>query len=611
MSFVPLAEHALLADCGAAGLVTAGGSVDWLALPRFDSAPVFARLLDEAAGHFSIAPVDAGRATSRGYLPRSLVLRTVWETATGTLELTDALALTPEADEHDLGASSPGVLLRRAVCTAGAVRVHVEYAPRPEFGLISPVLEQAEGVLTARGGPTVLCLAATQALEVDGATARAVVGLTQGQELCFALRQFGAWDREPWSWDCTAVPADLEATTQAWRDWSGLHQSYSGPHRELVAHSGLVLQGLTCARTGALIAAATTSLPEGVGSGRTWDYRFTWVRDASLTMQGLFVAACPREAGLFFDFLATAAGSQLERGEHLQPVFGVGAERDLSERELGHLSGWRDSGPVRAGNDAWRQYQLDVYGALLDAAWTLREQLGELREPARRLLVAAADAAAEEWTRDDQGIWEMRGPARPFLHSKLMCWVAVNRALAMRDLLAPDERRVEAWSNARVEIAAAILTDGWNDKVGAFTQFFGSVDLDASVLLLATTGFLEPDDPRLLATIDAVEAALSDERGLLRRYVGDDGLPGEEGSFLLCTFWLAHALAVTGQTDRASDVLDRAAGYANDLGLFAEQVESRSGELLGNFPQAFSHLGLVTAAAALADAVARTSRARP
>jgi GH15 family glucan-1,4-alpha-glucosidase len=256
-------------------------------------------------------------------------------------------------------------------------------------------------------------------------------------------------------------------------------------------------------------------------------------------------------------------------------MFGIGGERDLSERELPHLSGWRDSAPVRTGNGAWRQRQLDVYGALLDAAYTLRGQLGELAEHARRFLCAAADTAAVRWREDDQGIWEMRGPARHYLHSKLMCWVALDRALAMSRTLQPDEQQRQTWSTARDELRHAILTHGWSDQTGAYTQAFGSAELDASALLLATTEFLPPDDARLLATIDAVERNLADERGLLFRYRGDDGLPGTEGTFLLCTFWLAQALAVTGQTARARTVLDRAAAYATDLGLFSEQVDRR------------------------------------
>ena len=319
-----------------------------------------------------------------------------------------------------------------------------------------------------------------------------------------------------------------------------------------------------------------------------------------MTLQGLFVAACPDEAGRFFSFLATAAATQLDRGVDLQIMFGVGGERDLSEREIPHLAGWRGSGPVRAGNGAWNQRQLDVYGSLMDAAHTLRDQLGDLDEQTRMFLISTVEAAASRWREDDQGIWEMRGPPRPYLHSKLMCWVALDRGLAMTGQLRCQDR-VPAWTSARDELHELILSQGWSEGAGAFTQFFGSEDLDASALLLVVVGFLPPHDPRVLSTIDAVERDLQDERGLLYRYRGDDGFDAPEGTFLLCAFWLAEALAITGQVDRSRTVLQRAARCATTLGLFAEQVDPTGTELLGNFPQAFSHLGLVNAVQALAQ----------
>jgi len=363
----------------------------------------------------------------------------------------------------------------------------------------------------------------------------------------------------------------------------------------------VVLQGLTFFPTGALVAAPTTSLPESVGGTRNWDYRYTWVRDASMTLQALWVAACPDEASKFFAFLAAAAASQLQRGDDLQIMFGVGGERDLSERELPHLPGWRDSAPVRVGNGAWNQRQLDVYGELLDAAARLPESLGELDSDTRRFLADVADAAAARWRDTDQGIWEVRGDPQHFLYSKLMCWVAVDRAIALADVLQAHDR-LEGWHRTREEIAAAINRDGWNEEVGAFTQAFGSAELDASALMLAIVGFLPGDDPRMVATIEAIEQRLTDERGLVYRYRSHDGLAGEEGTFLLCTFWLAHALALAGRSTRARAVFERAAAFVTDLGLLAEEVMPGSDELLGNFPQAFSHIGLVNAAWAISEA---------
>ncbi len=480
--------------------------------------------------------------------------------------------------------------------------MRVEYVPRPEFGLVHPRLTVSDGTVVADGGMSILVLSTDADLEVTEARATGTFVLHAGEDITFAFEQLDAWSGSVKRWKPRKIRRRLEDVELSWVSWSQLHQRYEGPMRDLVHHSGVVLQGLTYARSGAIVAAPTTSLPEGVGSGRTWDYRYTWVRDASMTMQGLFVAACPDEAGRFFEFLSRAASTQLDRGLHLQIMFGIGGERDLSEREIPHLVGWRNSGPVRVGNDAWSQHQLDVYGALLDAAYSLRLQLTELDEPTRSFLVAAVDTAASRWREDDQGIWEVRGAARPFLHSKLMCWVSLDRGILLAELLRPDEDKAAGWVRARDEVREVILEQGWNEKTGAYTQSFGSEDLDASALLLPIVGFLPASDPRLLSTIDAIEDGLSDERGLIYRYRGDDGFDEPEGTFLLCTFWLAQAFALTGQVDRARQTLERGAGYATVLGLFAEQVHPASGELLGNFPQAFSHLGLVNAAQALADA---------
>ena len=601
MSDVAVGGHGLLSDCAGAALVTAAGSVDWLCLPRFDSPPVLGRLLDDDAGHFLIAPAGHGWSATWRYRSPGLVLETTWSGPEGELVVVDALALGPRERGHELGHGSPGVLMRQVRCRRGSVPVHVEFAPRPEFGLVHPRLVREPRAVVAHGGAGIVVLSTDAPLEVTGARATSSAALEAGQEWVFSLALHDAWGPAPTPWTPRQIRRRLAGTQSSWESWSALHQHYEGPLRDLVHHSGVVLRGLTYARSGAVVAAATTSLPEGVGSGRTWDYRFTWVRDASMTLQGLFVAACPDEAGRFFAFLARAAGTQLERGLDLQIMFGIGGERDLTEREIGHMSGWRGSGPVRAGNGAWSQRQLDVYGSLLDAAHTLRAQLVPLEPSTQRFLTAAVDTAAARWGDDDQGIWEVRGSARPYLHSKLMCWVALDRGLALADDLDAGDR-VATWAAAREQVRASILAEGWSEKVGAYTQYYGSDTLDASTLLLAVVGFLPHDDLRLHATIDAVEAELSDDRGLLYRYRGDDSFDGPEGTFLLCTFWLAHAFAVTGQLDRARLTLRRAAGYATDLGLFAEQIDTETGELLGNFPQAFSHLGLVNAAQALADA---------
>ncbi|MFP4636591.1 MAG: glycoside hydrolase family 15 protein, partial [Nitriliruptoraceae bacterium] len=355
----------------------------------------------------------------------------------------------------------------------------------------------------------------------------------------------------------------------------------------------------------AVVAAPTTSLPESLGGQRNWDYRYSWVRDASLTLHGLWVAACPDEAQEFLSFLTTAA-STFDHARRLQIMFSVGGDRDLSERELDHLRGWRDSRPVRVGNGAWNQQQVDVYGELLDAVHRLSERLVPFSAQQRRFLVALADTAAQLWRTPDQGIWEIRGEPRHFLHSKLMCWVALDRAIDLAPQL-DAQQQVARWADEREAIGSAIVEQGWNDEVGAFTQSFSSDELDASVLLLSIVGFLPGDDPRIRATIDAIEARLTDERGLVYRYRNADGLDGEEGTFLLCTFWLAEALARSGQLDRARATFERACGFVNDVGLLAEEVDAQTGEHRGNFPQAFSHIGLINAAWAIDEAAAARS----
>jgi GH15 family glucan-1,4-alpha-glucosidase len=609
MSSLPIGDYGLLSDCRSAALVSRAGSVDWLCFPRFDAPSVFARILDPGGGHFTIRPAGDFE-TSRTYVDQTMALDTTFRTATGTAVLTDAMAVGRNDRGHDLGAGSPGALLRRLACADGVVEVEVTYAPRPEYGLIHPILEPVPGGLAARGGADRLLLSAPADFTVEGATATARLHLVAGQTAGFALQHGRMWEPPLATWGANEIAARLEDTLAGWRSWSAMHQTYEGPWRELVHHSGRVLQALTFAPTGAIVAAPTTSLPETVGGGRNWDYRYTWVRDACLTMEALWVAACPDEANKFFAFLADAAASQLRRGIDLQIMFGIGGERDLSERELPHLAGWRDSRPVRIGNGAWSQRQIDVYGELLGAAQRLVQQLGQLDPVTQRFLAAAADTAARRWMEQDQGIWEIRGEPRDFLYSKLQCWAALDRAIDIAPQLGA-QHQVEAWAAARDEIRTAILEHGWSEKARAFTQAFGSDDLDASNLMLAITGFLPGDDPRMKATIDATATRLTDERGLVYRYLAHDGLAGEEGTFLLCTFWLAQAQALAGELDDATATFERAVAAINDIGLLAEEVDVPSGEMIGNFPQAFSHIGLINAAWAISQAQQRAAGRGP
>jgi alpha,alpha-trehalase len=604
LSGIPIADYALLSDRHSAALVSRNGSIDWLCFPRFDSGSVFARLLDDDAGHWSITAAGAIEVTRR-YLDRTMVLETTFRGPTGVLTVVDALAMGAGNRRHHLGIGAPHVLLREATCTAGEVVVDVEWAPRPEYGLIHPLVTERDGGAVAVGGADILVLSSPVRLAIADATATTRLTLHDGDHVGFALHHCTRSERSiARVWSQAEIRMHIEDTISAWESWSELHQAYVGPWRELVHQSGRVLHALSYEPTGAICAAATTSLPEAAGGSRNWDYRYSWVRDASFTIEALWVAACPDEVDDFFDYMMTSAAGSVERSSALQIMFGIGGERDLSERELGHLSGWRDSAPVRVGNGAWNQRQLDVYGELLNSAYRLSDQLTDFAPEMKAFLIGLADTAAQRWTERDQGIWEVRGAPRDFVYSKLMCWVALERAIALADRLGAGDR-VGRWTQVRGDIHDAIVTKGWSNKSNAFAQSFGSDDLDASNLVMALVGFLPADDPRILATIDATEKDLTDERGLVYRYRSHDGLEGEEGTFLLCTFWLAHALALSGQPARARTVFERAAAFVNDVGLLAEEVDTETGELLGNFPQAFSHIGLVNAAWAISEAERR------
>jgi GH15 family glucan-1,4-alpha-glucosidase len=604
MSSTPIADHAFLSDRHSCALIDRAGSVEWLCFPRFDGPSVFARLLDDDAGHWQVQP--AGEWTSsRRYAGRSLALETTFRTAEGELVLTDALGLGPDNDAHRLGTDVPHVLVRRLACTSGSVEVVVDYRPRPEYGLIVPLLSHLDGGVAARGGADWLVLTLPGAVTVENGTARARVRLTAGNVVHLALQRSTLGDAVPAHvWTQPELADLLDRTLASWESWSALHQAYEGAWQDLVHVSGRVLHGLSYQPSGAIVAAGTTSLPEGVGGERNWDYRYAWVRDASFTMEALWVAACPDEAADFFAFMTTAGAGGIGPEDSLQIMFGVGGEHDLTERTLPHLQGWRGSRPVRVGNGAWNQQQVDVYGELLGATARLADQITAFDDETRWFLRACADTAAVRWHDRDQGIWEVRGEPQHFLYSKVMCWVALDRAIALAPQL-HGEDRVDEWKKAREEIAGAVLDQGWNEEAGAFTQYFGSTALDASNLMLPIVGFLPADDPRMLATIEAIADRLTDDRGLVYRYrteEGVDGLAGEEGTFLLCTFWLAQSLALAGQVERAREVFERAAAFVTDLGLLSEEVDPATGELLGNVPQAFSHIGLVNAAWAIDQA---------
>src|SRR4051812_10085319 len=403
MSSTPIADLALLSDRHSSALVSKAGSVEWLSFPRFDSPSVFGRLLGEDAGHWQVVPAEKWTATRR-YLPRSLVLETTFTTVTGTLVLTDLLAMGEDNGGHRLGTSVPHLLVPRVASVARSVDVRVDYRPRPEYGLLAPPLAPVDDGVTARGGAEWLVLTSPIALDLsaEGATGRRA--LTAGETVHLGLHRSTLEQTPARTWSQQELSDVVDRTVAAWESWSVLHQSYQGPWADLVHLSGRVLQGLSFQPSGAIVAAATTSLPEQVGGGRNWDYRYSWVRDASFTMEALWVAACPDEADDFFAFMTTAAASSLGPGKALQIMFGIGGEHDLTERELPHLEGWRRSSPVRVGNGAWNQAQIDVYGELLGAAHRLSGQITSLDEQTRTFLIACAHTAAHKWKEKDQGI---------------------------------------------------------------------------------------------------------------------------------------------------------------------------------------------------------------
>ncbi|MBM0259015.1 glycoside hydrolase family 15 protein [Micromonospora sp. 4G55] len=591
-----ISEHGFLADGSSAVLVDRAGSVNWWCPARFDAPSAFGRLLDDRAGHWSIRP-EGGYTSERSYLDDTLVLRTVFSTATGAVAVTDALALEPGARGHDIGRRSPRVLARVVEGLAGEVPMLVDYQPRFEYGRVSAYLTNSDGMIDAAGGGCRLRLRADVALDCgeDGATARITV--RAGETYRFTLGHAPAYGAaQPATPDADQVVADAVA---GWRSWAALHDDYQGRYRDAVRRSAMVVQGMTYGPSGAVVAAATTSLPEQLGGDRNYDYRFVWVRDFSLTLQALWLAACPDEANRQFSWVGRAMG---RIGDEPVPImYGVDGGRDLTEHALGNLSGYDNSRPVLVGNDAWRQRQNDVLGEVLDAAWLMRYYLDPMSPDVRHLLRALADRAVSDWRRPDAGMWEARDAERHYVSSKVQCWTALDRAVRFGSRLG-DPADVARWAAARDEVRAAVLTRGWNERLGAFTGAFDSDQLDASVLLMPLVDFLPADDPRMRSTMDVVERRLSRD-GLLRRW--DDDPAG----FVICTFWLVGCLAKAGERDRAGRVFEQLAARVNDLGLYAEQIDQVTGEHLGNFPQAFSHIGLINAAGHLTAADERARRA--
>jgi GH15 family glucan-1,4-alpha-glucosidase len=589
-----IADYALLADCHGAALVARDGAIDWCCLPRFDTGSMFGRLLDPGAGACTVEVVDGGPGDRR-YLDGTLVLETTLHAEGGEARLLDLMPLEDPLEPGDEHRS----LLRIVEGVRGAVTVRLRVAPRFDYGEVTPWLrDRGRGVFTATGGDDgLLCIGAPR-LEADGdeaLVAEATLRVGERMRLLLAFRRPEELDtvaHEPA--EPEHLDAALDATVSGWRAWAA-RTRHPGLEDEGVHHSAMVLKALTYAPTGAMVAAPTTSLPEALEGEerRTWDYRYAWIRDAVLATRCLSELGHDEEAKAFRRFVersgAGAAGD-------LRVFYGVGGERRLPEQRLEHLRGYQGAQPVRAGNAAGRQLQLDSYGHLLEQSWTWA-QLGQAPDDDQwRFLHGLVEAAAERWNEPDSGIWEWRGAPRHFVHSKMMCWVALDRGL----LLAEKSMRrapVRRWKSTRDEIQQTVLTHGFDAGRGTFVQAFGEPGLDAASLRLPSYGFVAYDDERMLSTVDAIREALESD-GLLRRYDADDGMP-PEGAFLACSFWLVECLSGQGRVEDARAVYDRVLRTATDLGLFAEQADPATGASLGNFPLVLTHLSHIHAALAL------------
>jgi GH15 family glucan-1,4-alpha-glucosidase len=607
-SFKPIADYGLLADCNSAALADRDGSIGWLCLPRYDSPAVFAQILDPDAGHWRIRPTQPYRSERR-YLPGTLVIETTFSTDKGTVRVRDAMCFAEGQRQHALGFESPHLLLRLVEGVEGEVELGLELAPRPEYGLVKPLFRSVGNGGRTFGGPNQIVVSSGVPTTIEDSTMRATFAVSTDEQVGFAVQWSPPEGPAPEPLSSERVAERIEDTVQAWVSWEAEHDIYQGPHRDLVRLSSRVLKGLTYRPTGAIVAAATTSLPETVGGERNWDYRYSWIRDSSLTLEALYLGACSDEAGEFVSFMTSSAGGRATE-RSLQIMYGIAGEHDLTERELAHLRGWRDSAPVRVGNGAWGQTQLDVYGELLNSLYLYREQLGELHPEIQAFVADLANTAARRWRERGAGMWEMRGEPRHHVSSKVLCWVALDRAIALAPQLG-GHANLDRWTAERDAIRDAVLTRGWSEARQAYAQSLDSDELDAAQLLMPIFGFLPATDERMRSTIEAIAAELTED-GLVLRYRNEegmnaDGLTGEEGTFVICSFWLVSALAQAGEIERAEALFDKLASYANDLGLLAEEIDTANGELLGNFPQAFSHIGLITAAWEIDKARGRVS----
>jgi GH15 family glucan-1,4-alpha-glucosidase len=583
-------DYALIGDMQTAALVGKDGSIDWLCLPRFDSPACFTRLLGtEDHGHWSICPAgQPGDAeVTRHYQGDSLILQTEWRTATGTVRLVDFM---PPRD------GKPPVVVRIVEGVHGHVDMECTLRLRLGYGAILPWVRRRDGRICAVAGPDSLWLDTPVTLAGRNMAHHASFRVAAGEHVPFVLTWQPSHEDEPERAD---PAAELSLTSRFWRDWA-FRCTYEGPHREAVIRSLITLKALTYAPTGGIVAAATTSLPEDIGGERNWDYRYCWLRDATITLEALLRTGYTEEAAAWRAWLERAIAGD---PKDVQIMYSVTGERRLAEWEAEWLPGYENSVPVRIGNAAVGQRQLDVYGEVIDALSMGRAAGISFDRHAWSMQRALLGFLEKNWDQPDEGIWEVRGPRRHFVHSKVMAWVAFDRACraTTEGLPGPGDR----WREIAGKIHDEVSAHGYNEKRGAFTQYYGSAELDAAVLLIPEVGFLPTDDPRVVSTVETIARELVSD-GLVRRYqlaTGQsqvDGLSGSEGAFLACSFWLVNALQMIGHEDRAHELFDKLLGLRNDVGLLSEEYDPRYARQVGNTPQAFSHVPLIQAALNLA-----------
>jgi GH15 family glucan-1,4-alpha-glucosidase len=574
-------DYGLVGDTHTAALIGRDGSVDWLCFPRFDSGACFAALLgDESHGRWLLAPAGGVRRVSRRYRPGTLVLETTFESEDGAVRIIDCM---PPRQKH------PN-LVRVVEGVAGRLPMRMQLVVRFEYGSVVPWVTRRGRLLSAVAGPDAVTLRSPIATRGEGLTTVAEFAVGPGESVPFVLTWHLSYERAPRAIDPDGAVAQTEAW---WREWSGRY-SYEGDWRDAVERSLIVLKALTYAPTGGIVAAATTSLPEQLGGVRNWDYRYCWVRDATFALYALMTAGYIAEARAWRDWLVRAVAGQPRQ---MQIVYGVAGERRLAEVELPWLPGYEGSAPVRVGNSAAEQYQLDVYGELMDSLHQARGAGIPANPAAWHVQRVLLDFLESGWREPDDGIWEVRGPRRHFTHSKVMAWVGLDRAVKAIERFGL-QGPVERWRSLREEIHAEVCREGYDAERKTFTQFYGSNELDASLLMIPLVGFLPPADPRVAGTVEAVQRELLHD-GFVRRYsttTDVDGLPVGEAAFLVCTLWLADNLALLGRSGEARRLFNRVLELRNDLGLLSEEYDPAARRLVGNFPQALSHVGVINTA---------------